>query len=81
MGPDTLMLPCVEGLGRARPLLPHAEMEDTHDGECPGARKARVELATAQRAEPEVGTAEENPTWLPSLLCFSELPGQAGCRL
>lgn len=44
----------------------------------PGARKARVELAAAQRAEPEVGTVEENSAWLLSLLCFSELPRQAG---
>lgn len=36
----------------------------------PGARKARVEPAAAQRDEPEVGTVEENPTCLPSLLCF-----------
>jgi len=47
----------------------------------PRARKAGVELAAAQRAEPAVVTAEENPTWLPSLLCSSELPGQAGCPL
>ena len=47
----------------------------------PGARQAGVESATALRAEPEVGTAEENLTWLLSLVCFLELPGQAGGRL
>lgn len=80
MGPYTLMLPCTEGWGELILFLLMQKWRTRMTGNA-GAGQTGVKSATAQRAEPEVGTVEENPTWLLSLFCFSELPGQAGCHL
>lgn len=80
MCPYTLMLPRTEGWGELILFLLTQKWRTPMTGNA-RAGQTGVKSATAQRAEPEVSTVEEKPTWLLSLFCFSELPGQAGCCL
>lgn len=80
MCPYTLMLPCTEGWGELILFLLTQKWRTPMTGNA-RAGQTGVKSATAQRAEPEVSTVEEKPTWLLSLFCFLELPGQAGCCL